>query len=204
MAPGPGACTGSAALDVHLAAEGAEKAVRLRGRRRAGGRQPQLQRLAEGAGADAQDDILGKAKGKAYREGGYKADVFTNDRGRTPTLKEMAARDARAFKQPQGEFTIYDPGFTRVGPDISTPARATAVQMEKAIRNEANEFGAFFDADGKVLLKRSGLPDRVTYFEDELSQHAGGVVHTTTRAVYRSRSTTSKLPRSRSFQSYAP
>lgn len=49
--------------------------------------------------ADVQDEILGKAKGKAYREGGYKAEAFTNDRGRTLTLKQMAERDRRAFGQ---------------------------------------------------------------------------------------------------------
>lgn len=50
-------------------------------------------------GADVQDDILGKAKGKAYREGDYKAEVFQNDRGRTLTLKQMAERDRKAFGQ---------------------------------------------------------------------------------------------------------
>lgn len=47
---------------------------------------------------EAQDEILGKAKGRAYREGGYKAEVFTNDRGRTLTLKQMTERDRRAMK----------------------------------------------------------------------------------------------------------
>lgn len=45
-----------------------------------------------------QDEVLGKAKGKAYRAGDYKASVFTNDRGRTMTLKQMAERDRRAWK----------------------------------------------------------------------------------------------------------
>ncbi len=45
-----------------------------------------------------QDEVLGKAKGRAYRAGDYKASVFTNDRGRTLTLKQMAERDQRAWK----------------------------------------------------------------------------------------------------------
>ncbi|WP_154355934.1 hypothetical protein [Duganella aquatilis] len=45
-----------------------------------------------------QDEVLGRAKGAAYRAGDYKASVFTNDRGRTLTLKQMAERDRRAWK----------------------------------------------------------------------------------------------------------
>lgn len=115
-----------------------------------------------------QDDVLGKAKGDAYRAGKHDASIFTNDKGRTLTLKEMAARDARDFKQPSGEFTIYDPGYTRVAADVSTSARAAAVKIEDAIRNEKNEFGAFLAPDGKVLLRRAGEVDHVTYTEDEL------------------------------------
>lgn len=48
---------------------------------------------------DFQDEILGKAKGKAYRAGGYDTSSFTNDRGRTLTLKQMAERDLRSFKR---------------------------------------------------------------------------------------------------------
>lgn len=124
-------------------------------------------------GAESQDDILGKAKGERYRKDGMRDAAFVNDRGRTLTLKEMRARDARAFEQPQGGFTIYDPGFPRVRPDVSTPARAAAVQIEDLVRGEKNEFGAFIGQDGAVLLRRAGQPDKVSYFEDELLQMRG-------------------------------
>lgn len=113
--------------------------------------------------AEAQDEILGKAKGRAYRAGGYRAEAFQNDRGRLLTLKEMAARDAKAFKQPQGLFTIYDPGVTRTLPDTSTPARAAAVALEEKIRRDTFETGAVFDADGRLLVKRVGAADSVEF-----------------------------------------
>lgn len=122
-----------------------------------------------------QDEVLGKAKAEKYRAGKYDASIFTNDKGRTLTLKEMAARDARDFKQPSGEFTIYDPGFARVAPDVSTPARAAAVKIEDKIRDQKNEFGAFIAPDGKVMLQRSGLPDKVPIFADELATMKGAL-----------------------------
>lgn len=46
-----------------------------------------------------QDEILGKKRGAAYRAGGSDESVFTNDKGRMLTLKQMAERDAKAFGQ---------------------------------------------------------------------------------------------------------
>jgi hypothetical protein len=122
-----------------------------------------------------QDEVLVKTKGDLYRAGKHDASIFTNDKGRTPSLKEMAARDARDFKQPAGELTIYDPGFARVAAGVSTPARAAAVEIEDAIRNEKNEFGAFLVPDGRVLLRRAGEPDRVSSTEDELRGMKGAL-----------------------------
>ncbi|MBY0242220.1 MAG: phage head morphogenesis protein, partial [Burkholderiaceae bacterium] len=123
--------------------------------------------------ASTQDEIMGKAKGARYRADGMSDAAFVNNKGRTLSLKEMRERDERAFKQPQGTFTIYDPGFPRLQPDVSTPARATAVKLEDQIRGEKNEFGAFVSKDGGVLLRRAGLPDKVPYTEDELRSMKG-------------------------------
>lgn len=67
------------------------------------------------------------------------------------------------FKQPSGNFTIYDPAYPRVDPDISTPVRKAMVDLEKKIRSDALETGAFFESDGKISLKRQGQTDRVAY-----------------------------------------
>lgn len=123
--------------------------------------------------AAVQDEIMGKAKGKRYRADGMSNAAFVNNRGRTLSLKEMRERDERAFAQPQGGFTVYDPGYPRVAPDVSTPARAVAVKIEDAIRGESNEFGAFISRDGQVLLRRAGQPDSITYLADELLQMRG-------------------------------
>ena len=123
--------------------------------------------------ATAQDEVLGKTKGDLYRAGKHDASVFTNDKGRTLTLKEMAARDARAFKQPQGEFTVYDSTYPRTLPDTSTPARQQAVAIEERIRHDKLETGALIGADGQVLLQRQGMPDQVRFPEDALRQGRG-------------------------------
>lgn len=123
--------------------------------------------------AGVQDEVTGKAKGDRYRADGMSDAAFVNNKGRTLSLKEMRERDARAFQQPHGGFTVYDPGYPRVAPDVSTPARAAAVKIEDVVRGEKNEYGAFIGADGAVLLRRAGQPDRVTYFEEELLRMSG-------------------------------
>ncbi len=56
----------------------------------------------------------------------------------------------KQFKQPSGEFTIYDPGYPRVKADVSTPARKSAVALEEKIRNDSLETGVFFTDDGTL------------------------------------------------------
>lgn len=80
---------------------------------------------------------------------------------------------SKLFKQPSGNFTIYDPAYPRVDPDISTPVRKAMVDLEKKIRSDALETGAFFDSDGKISLKRQGQPDRVAYTIGELRKNRG-------------------------------
>ena len=79
------------------------------------------------------------------------------------------------FNQPQGIFTIYDPGYKRVVPDLSTPARAAAVKFEETIRRDSMETGAFFRVDGSMLSKRAGLPDRVRFHPRDLAGAAGAL-----------------------------
>lgn len=47
--------------------------------------------------AEVQDDVLGKAKGARYRKDGMSDAAFINDKGMAISLKELAARDAKAF-----------------------------------------------------------------------------------------------------------
>lgn len=81
----------------------------------------------------------------------------------------------RNFKQPNETFSVYDAGAPKIQPDISTPARRTAVGIENVIRSDSLETGAFIGGEGQVLLKRQGMPDRVMYRESELTRMRGAV-----------------------------
>jgi len=48
--------------------------------------------------AATQDEILGKARGKLFREGGLAIDRFVDPAGRSLTLAQLKAREARAFE----------------------------------------------------------------------------------------------------------
>lgn len=125
--------------------------------------------------AVVQDEVLGKQRGSMFRAGGLDAGGFENDKGLKASLKDLKVRQERTFNNPSGQFTIYDPGFPRVAPDVSTPARAAAVELENRIRTDERETGALFGPDGKMLLKRTGQPDQVTFYADELRKHPGSV-----------------------------
>lgn len=121
--------------------------------------------------AAVQDDILGPARGKLFRDGNLTLDKFYNDKGQYLTLAQLEAKDAAAFekaglgkfKQPTGEFTVYDRGYPTAKPDVSTPARKTAVGLENTIRADDHETGAFIDAEGKILVRKSGQPNQVSF-----------------------------------------
>lgn len=125
----------------------------------------------KGQSAERQDQILGPTRGKLLRDGGLDITSFYNDKGKLLTLDELKSRDAKAFeaaglnkfKQPTGEFTVYDRGYPVSRPDVSTPARAKAVEIESGIRSNKLETGAFIDRGGNVLLQRSGEADRVGF-----------------------------------------
>lgn len=131
--------------------------------------------------AERQDEILGPTRGKLLREGGMKPGDFYNDKGKFLSLEELKARDGKAFeaagltkfKQPTGEFTVYDRGYPVSTPDTSTAARAKAVEIETAIRNDKLETGAFIDRNGRVLLQRQGEADNVGFPVDEFPRLKG-------------------------------
>lgn len=125
--------------------------------------------------ADRQDEILGKAKAAMFRAG-TPLDRFYNDKGQALTLEQMMDRgDGRlaAFATPKGEFTVYDPGHPVSKPDVSTPARAKAVEIEERIRRDSLETGAFIAKDGSVLLQRQGEADRVAFPVDDFPRLKG-------------------------------
>lgn len=135
----------------------------------------------KGQSAERQDQILGPTRGKLLRDGGLDVPGFYNDKGKLLTLDELKSRDGKAFeaaglnkfKQPTGEFTVYDRGYPVSKPDISTPARAKAVEIESGIRTNKLETGAFIDRNGNVLLQRSGEADRVTFSGSEMNLMKG-------------------------------
>ncbi|WP_200919834.1 hypothetical protein [Duganella sp. Leaf126] len=125
--------------------------------------------------ADVQDQVIGPARGDLYRAGKFDVKDFTNDKGRMASLKELRARDGAAFRQPPGDFTVYDSTYPRTLPDTSTPARQQAVAIEERIRDDTLETGAFVAPDGKVLAQRQGQPDRVTFKGSDFDGVAGAV-----------------------------
>lgn len=60
-----------------------------------------------------QDDILGPARGKLFRDGGITLDKFVSPEGKTLTLKELGEFDAQAFVDagldPQNPTRLLDP-----------------------------------------------------------------------------------------------
>ena len=62
----------------------------------------------------------------------------------------------------------------RSQPDVSTPARQTAVRIEDGIRRDSLETGALIGVDGALLAQRSGAADRVSFSEHELAMAEGG------------------------------
>lgn len=79
----------------------------------------------------------------------------------------------RDFRQPSPTFSAYDPGASLATPDISTPARVTAVQLENEIRRDALETGVFIATDGRILLCRTGWRNRVGFSAGELASMRG-------------------------------
>ncbi len=79
----------------------------------------------------------------------------------------------RSFLRPASTFSPYDPGSPRVEPDVSTPARLTAVQIEDEFRRDAAETGAFIAPDGRLMLRKTGLPNRVGFLPEELTGMSG-------------------------------
>lgn len=123
--------------------------------------------------ADIQDQVLGPTRGDLYRAGKFDVKDFTNDKGRMASLKELRARDGAAFRQPPGDFTVYDSTFPRTTPDTSTPARLAAVTIEEKIRHEKLETGTLINADGQTILQRVGEPDKVRFPEAALQRGMG-------------------------------
>lgn len=65
-------------------------------------------------------------------------------------------------------FSIYDIGHPRSTPDRSSPYRDAAVSLEDQIRGDSLETGAFFARDGRLVFRKTGAPDRVTFTSSEL------------------------------------
>jgi hypothetical protein len=82
---------------------------------------------------------------------------------KTPCSSSLAA-----IVQNSWDFSVYDPNFPRVSPDISTPFRLAAVQFEDVVRHDINENGAFFRLDGSLIFRKTGTPSNVLFTANEL------------------------------------
>jgi len=137
--------------------------------------------------ASVQDQVLGPKRAELFRSGGLKIDRFFNDKGQLLSLDQLRERDAAAFKragldrglfgQPRGDHSIYDAPHPKVTPNVSTPALTTAVRLENQIRLDELETGAFIAADGRVIIQKTGQPDRLRFTAQEL-QGTDGTVFT--------------------------
>lgn len=58
-------------------------------------------------------------------------------------------------------------------PDVSTPARVTAIAIEDEIRKDTTETGALIAPDGSVFSRRPGRQDKVSFPHRELEQASG-------------------------------
>lgn len=79
------------------------------------------------------------------------------------------------MRQPQGVFTPYDIIEPRGTPDVSTAARAAAVAFENEVRLATIEHGAAFAADGRLILRKAGEPNRVGYTDAEIESMRGSL-----------------------------
>lgn len=134
-------------------------------------------------GASRQDEVLGPIRGKLLRDGKLGLEDLYSQNGRYLDLAELRENDAAAFRragidgvtfrQPAGDFGIYDAAYPMRAADVSTPARAAAVKLENQIRRDSRETGAFIAADGTVVVQKTGLPDRVSFTAKELAGTQG-------------------------------
>ncbi len=132
--------------------------------------------------AAKQDEVLGPARGALLRTGNLPLESMYSQKGEYLSLEELRKRypismeSAGQFRQPRGEFTVYDAGYPIGTPDVSTPARAAAVKLENEIRADRLETGAIIDQFGAVLVRKQGQPDRVSFSYDEQAGASGNLL----------------------------
>lgn len=90
-----------------------------------------------------------------------------------PPAPAPAPASSPAPGGPGSHANPYDPAAPTVAPDVSTPARATAVAIEDQIRFDPLETAAFIDPGGAVLLRRQGNQNSVGFSPAELAVSRG-------------------------------
>lgn len=73
----------------------------------------------------------------------------------------------KTFRQPRGEFTVYDTASQKQ-PDQSTPLKREMVAFENRIRTLSIESGAFFDVHGRLLVQTTGTEKDLDFTDDAL------------------------------------
>ncbi|MFT4243551.1 MAG: hypothetical protein QM569_14860 [Acidovorax sp.] len=79
-----------------------------------------------------------------------------------------------AFKQPRGDFTVYDGAYPQKTADTSTPARAAAVALENQVRRDDLETAAFFSPAGAERIRKTGQPNMVSFTAQDLAAVRAG------------------------------
>ncbi|WP_256589990.1 hypothetical protein [Pseudomonas sp. B1(2018)] len=118
-------------------------------------------------------EVLGPERYQLFKSGKVELEDFYTPTGEWMTIKQLRAQDSALFRQPTGEFTVYDTGYPLSKPDISTPARKAAVEIEDKIRGDKLETGAFIGKDGSIILQRQGEPDSVGFPVSEFDRLKG-------------------------------
>jgi hypothetical protein len=127
-------------------------------------------------GEDYQNEVLGKGRAELFRQGKMTPRDLVDMRGQPLKLADVRAQfDVREFNQPIGKATIYDSRYPRVKPDVSTPARAAAVKFEEEIRAAKLEHGAFFSADGSMIISKVGERNKLSFYPHELEGTQGSL-----------------------------
>lgn len=133
-------------------------------------RYEQLQNLAKEKAQAIKDKALREAAEEALVLVEMQAKALSSS-GIMSAPKNSASKmnNKDTFSQPPTEtFSIYDAGALPIKLDTSTPLKKAVITLENEIRKDKLETGAVFDKDGLLLSKNQGLPDRVSFNDDEL------------------------------------
>lgn len=77
--------------------------------------------------------------------------------------------DEKQYEQPPSRtFSIYDVNTPSSKPDVTTPLKQAIVTTEDRIRHAEIEIGVFFSQEGRVISRRQGDVNSISFNKQEL------------------------------------